>query len=68
MFTRSVSWADQHEILREAQTSDVKTLAYDRQQTESDSQPTSVLITSQSLPDMNASLQARVIEGMKRNG
>ncbi len=66
MFTRLVSWADQHEILREAQTNDVMTLAYDRQETYSDSQPTSVLITSQSLPDMNASLQARVIEGMKR--
>ncbi len=67
MLTRLVSCGNHLEILRETQANDVMALAYDRQQTESDSQPNSVLITSQSVPDMNASLQARVMEGMKRN-
>ncbi len=67
VYTRLVALLDKHEILREIQTNDVMTLAYDLQRTESDSQPTSVPITSQSLPHMNASIQARVTEGMKRN-
>ncbi len=64
MFSRLASWSDQHEAIAGAQNSEVLVLAYERPKLNIDLDSVSVQLTSQSQPDLNATLKSRVLRGM----